>query len=146
MRYCNGCKATLPLEAFNKNKAKKDGLQTQCRACNNLHSRAYYEKNREYHKKAVLARNKAYAAELKRIVREAKDVPCADCGIKYPPYVMDFDHVTGVKLGNISNMVGECVRIEKLTEEIAKCEVVCSNCHRERSYSRREDWVVWDYE
>ena len=63
-----------------------------------------------------------------------KNVPCMDCGIKYPPYVMQFDHVRGQKLFNIG------LRIDAnevtWTTEIAKCDIVCANCHAERTHQR----------
>ena len=58
-----------------------------------------------------------------------------DCGIKYPPYVMDFDH-----LGDKEFVISKGVSMHspiKLLKEIAKCDVVCSNCHRLRTYNRR---------
>lgn len=68
-------------------------------------------------------------------IAKIKDVPCADCGLKYPPYVMDFDHVRGVKSFNISAK-GRVCSMEKLMEEVSKCEIVCSNCHRIRTAKR----------
>lgn len=70
----------------------------------------------------------------REIIRAAKEVPCADCGIEYPYYVMQFDHL-GEKKFNIGQTGPSCAR-EKLLAEIAKCEVVCANCHSERSYQR----------
>lgn len=67
-------------------------------------------------------------------IQRVKSVPCADCGASYPPYVMDFDHVSGKKIDKISDMTASS--IEKIQAEIAKCEVVCANCHRERTYRR----------
>jgi len=46
---------------------------------------------------------------------------------------MDFDHVHGEKDGDISQLRWR-VGAARLEAEIAKCEVVCANCHRERSY------------
>jgi len=61
--------------------------------------------------------------------------PCIDCGIEYPPYVMDFDHRTGEdKLFNIGNAPGFAKSKTKLLAEVAKCDIVCANCHRERTY------------
>lgn len=58
-----------------------------------------------------------------------------DCGVKYPPYVMDFDHRDpSEKLLNVSK-VGR-YGIQSLLDEIEKCDVVCSNCHRERTHQR----------
>lgn len=63
--------------------------------------------------------------------------PCADCRQIYPPYVMDFDHVTGDKLFNVGAMVSKLNSSNKrILEEIAKCEIVCANCHRQRTHNR----------
>jgi len=61
---------------------------------------------------------------------ELKDgVPCADCGGVYPVFVMHWDHLPGFeKKGDVSAMVGSRTRVAIL-EEIAKCELVCANCH-----------------
>ncbi len=72
-------------------------------------------------------------------VREAKDKPCADCGIHYPYYVMEFDHLdSGAKHFNISAGV-TCASYDRIIAEIAKCEVVCANCHAERTHRRRQE-------
>lgn len=63
-----------------------------------------------------------------------ESTPCTDCGKLYPHYVMDFDH-----LDNKEGLINEFVRRynkDALNREIAKCEVVCSNCHRIRSFNR----------
>lgn len=59
-----------------------------------------------------------------------------DCGQRFPPYVMDFDHRDpGKKVGNVASMaVGSSV--ERLMEEIEKCDIVCANCHRIRTFTR----------
>lgn len=75
-------------------------------------------------------------AEWKAKIRAYKEVPCADCRVQYPFYVMQFDHVRGVKEGNISTFLSNR-QWKKAVEEIEKCEVVCGNCHAERSYSRQ---------
>ena len=48
-KKCAKCKAVLPLTSFNKNKAKPDGLGTECRVCANAHSRKYHKENPEAH-------------------------------------------------------------------------------------------------
>lgn len=70
------------------------------------------------------------------IANEFKSAPCADCGVSYPPYVLDFDHLGDDKLDNVSRLVGSKASEEAIRSEIAKCEVVCSNCHRERTHER----------
>ncbi len=71
---------------------------------------------------------------MKQLIREQKDRPCLDCGVSYPYYVMDFDHVRGEKSFNLSEVVKGAQSKKVILEEIDKCEVVCSNCHRIRTY------------
>lgn len=77
---------------------------------------------------------KAYAARSSETIRQAKNVPCADCGNKYPYYVMQFDHQDN-KFKNVSAMT--TYSKARLLSEISKCEVVCANCHAERTFKRR---------
>lgn len=62
---------------------------------------------------------------------------CMDCGYNAHPAALEFDHVSGTKLFNIGEQVGKRSR-EKLWEEIAKCDVVCANCHNIRTAIRRQ--------
>lgn len=51
--------------------------------------------------------------------------------------MMDFDHRLGEeKSGNMAELAGQGMSRERLDEELAKCDVVCANCHRERTYRR----------
>jgi len=66
------------------------------------------------------------------------ETPCTDCGSRFPPECMDFDHLDGeVKLNNAGTMVAHGYSRESIMSEIAKCEIVCSNCHRIRTRKRR---------
>lgn len=88
-------------------------------------------------KKRSVARSLAYLKEVKEAV------PCLDCGLSYPHYVMDFDHVRGEKEGSLSDMARQGCGLAKIDQEIAKCEIVCSNCHRARTWLRlREEEAV----
>jgi hypothetical protein len=49
---------------------------------------------------------------------------------------MDFDHIGDDKTAAINKMVWRPVSEARLRAEIAKCEVVCANCHRERTHRR----------
>jgi len=59
---------------------------------------------------------------------------CADCGYSAHPAALDFDHVRGEKLFHIAR--GGGYPWETVEEEMAKCEVVCANCHRIRTVDR----------
>jgi hypothetical protein len=74
---------------------------------------------------------------LARYLKEVKEKnPCMDCKVWYPYYMMDFDHVRGTKQANVAELINTLSK-KRLDEEIAKCEVVCSNCHRARTYERK---------
>jgi cytidyltransferase-like protein len=57
--------------------------------------------------------------------------PCLDCGGIYSPEAMDFHHVRGPKRFNVANMYNR--KKELVLAEIAKCDLICSNCHRTRT-------------
>jgi hypothetical protein len=80
-------------------------------------SRRYYEAHRE----EILAKRRArqesgQAGETKKALA---------------------DHVRGEKVGNVAKLIGHYCGWDDLLDEIAKCEVVCSNCHRERTHQRK---------
>lgn len=64
------------------------------------------------------------------------NTPCADCGKRYHFCVMDFDHVRGDKKRNLGKLGG--TGWTGLFEEIAKCDLVCANCHRLRTQRRKD--------
>ena len=55
--------------------------------------RRWYRANRE----RVNAKKNRKKAALRAVVQEVKRQPCADCGVQYPYYVMDLDHVEGTR-------------------------------------------------
>jgi hypothetical protein len=71
---------------------------------------------------------------FKELLTILKWGPCTDCGGVFPACVMDFDHVRGVKEFDLSK--GGSKTWSALVEELSKCEVVCSNCHRIRTSNR----------
>jgi hypothetical protein len=63
----------------------------------------------------------------------AKDKPCFDCHIKYAPWIMTFDHRDPKQ--KKFEMAGSTSRsLKTLQAEIDKCDVVCANCHAERTH------------
>jgi hypothetical protein len=70
-----------------------------------------------------------------RIAQIKLERGCADCGYRGHPAALDFDHLPGFeKLKSVGSMTG-CAW-EDIEAEIAKCDVVCSNCHRVRTWRR----------
>lgn len=99
----------------------------------NAAARKSYAKNREANAARIRAHSERYRARNRAIVDEAKSAPCVDCGGEFPPIVMDLHHRDpSTKVAAVSNMVHAAVGVAKLEAEIAKCDVLCSNCHRLR--------------
>jgi hypothetical protein len=99
------------------------------------YERKYYANNperRKYKYENIKARR---LINRQRLI-DAKSKPCMDCGIKYPFYVMQFDHVSGKKEFNLSHAGRSTIAPKRILAELAKCDVVCANCHFERSYQR----------
>lgn len=99
-----------------------------------------YEKNKNKHNEARYARRQAERKKIRALLIELKSVPCADCHKTYKPWQMQFDHVRGKKKFNISESI-RIASIPLLEVEIRKCEVVCANCHADRTYRRNNNGV-----
>lgn len=70
------------------------------------------------------------------IVAIGKDKPCMDCGIKYQLCAMDYDHRDpSTKLFHVSQTANHSM--QEIVEEISKCDVVCANCHRIRTFKNK---------
>ena len=95
--------------------------------------KAWYERNREITNQRVRDRRN----NIKKFIRDYKldNSVCTDCKISYPPHILDFDHL-GDKEFQLSGTVANGRTLETIKSEMAKCEIVCSNCHRHRTYMR----------
>jgi len=118
-KKCSVCKQLRPIEEYNNDTTRNDGKQSSCKYCNRGAQKRYRNKKRSE-------------------VQDIKDkTPCFDCGIQYPYYVMQFDHLPEFeKKFNIAKQINSATR-KQLFAEMEKCEVVCANCHAERSWNRQ---------
>lgn len=89
--------------------------------------------SRPYHRKI-------YEENRQRLDQIKLALGCMDCGYREHAEALDFDHRPGeVKRFSIG---GNCVRTWKiLWAEIQKCDVVCANCHRVRTWARKRGKV-----
>jgi len=98
--------------------------------------RLWYQRNKE----ARLIQIKSRVSWIRRYVSEHKEnnPTCLDCGISYPPYVLDFDHLPEFEKSFPLSSSGVKGRgLDAVNAEIAKCEIVCANCHRHRTFMRK---------
>lgn len=126
-KFCNLCKQEKPISDFNK---KKDKTQSNCRDCTKANTRKHYKENKSYY----YDKNINKKQELRDLINKIKSVPCKDCNNIFHHSAMDFDHIDN-KEYNVSHLVNRG-SVNKILKEIKKCEIVCSNCHRIRTYNR----------
>jgi hypothetical protein len=136
-KRCTGCRQVLPLSEFYFKNRAQSIRQNFCKSCKSRYNRHWYRRNRQKHIADVRDNARRYRARIRRVVREAKSRPCSDCGQRFPPVAMDFDHVEeGTKVADVSYLATHRTSVEAVQAEIAKCEVVCANCHRIRTTGR----------
>lgn len=100
------------------------------------YQRVYKQRHYAANKQRYIDQARARRTALKLEIWEIKRTPCVDCGVQYEPWIMQFDHREGeVKNGVVAKLVNEYKR-KKVFEEIAKCDIVCANCHADRTYQR----------
>ena len=135
MKECARCKVLKPPADFSKRNSK-GALGSYCKECQRIYAKEHYTANKTYYVGKARSFNRIRKTEIDDIYLKLKQVPCADCKQVFPPYVMDFDHVMGVKSANVSKLRQGHSMVHFLAE-VQKCEVLCSNCHRIRTHSRR---------
>lgn len=137
VKICAKCNESKPLNGFNKKGGER--LQPYCRECQRELSRQQYAENTDKQKKQVYEKKALRIAQNKKIVKELKEsTPCMDCGKRYPYYVMDFDHQHSKEF-IISKALNDGTSLERIQKEIDKCELVCANCHRMRTFKLSGD-------
>ncbi len=133
IRDCGRCKKQLPVSAFAR---YGNGYQAYCRECQREYDAAWYRANRSKRRAKVRADRATYIAWLDSL-KEGK--PCADCGRTYPPYVMEWDHLPGAaKTFVLADTRRAAHSKKRVLAELENCELVCANCHRERTFGKRE--------
>ncbi len=66
------------------------------------------------------------------ILKYLKEHHCIGCG-EDNPILLDFNHIRGKKTLEISYLVQYVYSYKRIVDEMAKCEVLCSNCHRKKT-------------
>lgn len=141
MKICAKCKEEKARDAFHRNAAKAEGLQSYCKVCKKDLDKRYYLSDPKAHSKRTSNRRKSYHKKSRQFIWEyLEQNPCIDCG-ETNPVVLEFDHVRGEKMSEISKMVSAERPIDIIAEEIAKCEVRCRNCHVIRT-AKEQGWYA----
>lgn len=131
MKKCRKCQQEKDESQFNKSKKHTSGLNSVCRECDNRNSREYYQKNRKKHIRVCGENRRRYYAEVRGRVNHLKStVGCQVAGCsESEPCCLDFHHL-GEKESLISKMIHNVCSWNRVSLELVKCALVCSNCHR----------------
>lgn len=132
MKNCKKCGEQDPSKFTENNKSG------YCKPCQKEYAAEHYRKNKEKYAETQRKNRPLQTIEWWKWFTELKtNVSCTDCVIIYLPCIIDFDHLDGhKKRDKVSRMVNTCYAKEEILKEIAKCEPVCGNCHRDRTYKR----------
>ncbi len=111
-----------------KNKETWQAWAEQNRQPRKLYQHAWYLKNRERLLKAANERRR----EIKKWFHAYKSkLSCANCGFNKHIAALDFHHVNKEEKEHcIAEIVCRAPSKETILKEIAKCKVLCANCHR----------------
>ena len=141
---CRMCSQVLPLSAFAKDAGQKNGYRKTCKACHAAKQRRYRAENPDrYAITQQRYKNKLSRGEsTKRVFNPDRNYDykknyldeikiqsgCIRCG-EDDPCCLSFHHVDpDIKLFSISDFASRT--LNELDTEIAKCVVLCENCHR----------------
>lgn len=132
---CSPCRELKPASAFSKRGSSGGRRDTYCRPCRAAYGREHYLANKQRYVDQARRRTEAVARErVKWLIDFFRENPCVDCG-ESDPVVLEFDHLRDKKF-NISKALRDR-SWKSILAEMAKCEVVCANCHRRRTARTR---------
>ncbi len=96
--------------------------------------RGWYQENKAKHIAYVRNRDKKIKDWLKEY---KKTLQCEECGENHPA-CLDFHHINPKEKTFALGRINKFLSIKLLQNEIAKCRVLCANCHRKEHHEQRE--------
>jgi len=137
-RICTKCGIEKDIEEFPLRNQFTQRRQSYCKDCRKEYGVSWYEKNKDYQ----IANARKHSTEYREAIREylhhyLLSHPCESCG-EADPVVLEFHHLHSKDMA-IAEMVTRITNIERLEEELRKCQVLCSNCHR-RLTAKERGW------
>ena len=115
MRHCNKCGNDLPDSSFGKN---GNGSRSICKKCQSERIKQGQYETRDY-------------------IQSLK-VKCSKCGYNRCKEALEFHHLNPTEKDNALAQYSRRVfspMVKKLIDnEVAKCIILCANCHREEHF------------
>lgn len=134
-QHCTKCHKTKSIDEFAFRDKKKNIRRKTCKVCQRKYDNAAYKNNKKRRKDIKENKRKRKLEKSQYIQYIKENNKCKICGDSRW-YVLDFHHRDQKEKDfNISNMRFESMETVKM--EIDKCDILCSNCHRELHYFER---------
>lgn len=134
MKQCFKCKISKPENRFYKNERTKDGLYIYCKACHSIITKKWQKENKEL---CSSIRKKRYNKKRKFLVSYKKGLKCQVCG-ESDSVCLVFHHRNPKEKDFYVGCSVSGYSLERIMKEIAKCDVLCANCHAKLHYKLRK--------
>ncbi len=150
-KVCTKCGINKDLEEYYKRSAIEGGRQSKCKSCHNAANKKYQAEHKQQRRKYIKEYQKRYRAKYrqqiaKHVQERAKkhrkawililkeiygEIACVKCGYSKCFAALDFHHRKAeTKIFGISSILRYRVTAKRI-KEVKKCDILCSNCHRE---------------
>ncbi len=128
---CRICKVFKTEDGFHPSNWKNAIAISKCRDCLASYEAARYQNGGKKHVETKRQKRLAVVNAIKA------ERGCMSCGESHPA-TLDFHHRDPMqKTLSVGTFVCRTTQIELILEEIAKCDVLCSNCHRKLHWQQR---------
>ena len=141
-KLCTSCHKDLLFDMFHKNKTTKDGLSFLCKNCANAAKRRSYRKHGRSKDAETQLRNRKLRQDY--VLDYLEQHPCVKCG-ETDIRVLEFNHIDpSQKYFEVSRLL-QNYGMQKLIDEIDKCEVLCANCHAKHTSEQNNSYRYQRY-
>jgi len=136
MKICSKCKQEKELIDFIKRSKSKDGYSSYCKQCEYEWSKKSYYRTSGKRNKHIIERRRRLAEERNKLI-SSLNLKCKICGFDHPA-VLDFHHIDPKeKFKTVSDLKWSGCSNETFLNEIKKCDILCSNCHRIEHWNKK---------
>lgn len=111
LKFCHYCKESKPLSAFYQRRGK-EGASSYCKPCTNSESLL---RQRKFKTKCI----------------EYKGGKCENCGYDKFQGALEFHHRDPTEKDFQLSKARSWTFNERVKNELDKCQILCSNCHKE---------------
>jgi len=129
MKTCNKCNTEKPENEFAFKNKSKGKLNAYCKECHKNYSKQHYKDNLDYYNKKSKKSTAIIIANNSELINSYKSKGCKYCP-ENDPCCLDFHHVDSKSKEFDIGKGKRNFSVKKIENEIQKCEVLCSNCHR----------------